>query len=291
MVRSWLSLLVLAIAVGALAYWLVQEPDRRDEAESYAVSTLKPADVTHIKLAGKARDDAPAGEIVLDKRDGAWRFTAPFKARAESAPLERMLTVLEARSNARYPATDLARYGLDAPLATLTANDRTIAYGGINPATREQYVLADNHVLPVSVAHAAGLPRSVDALLAKTLFASDERQPVRFDLPGYTVALEDGTWAVAPIDNEAGADERNAWVDAWKNATALTVARHAGPFPPETVKIVLKDGREITLGIAQRSPDVVLVRQDEGVAYHFFADAGRKLIAPPAPAADVKAGK
>jgi hypothetical protein len=26
------------------------------------------------------------------------------------------------------------------------------------------------------------------------------------------------------------------------------------------------------------------VREDDGVAYHFFADAGRKLLAPPAAA-------
>ncbi len=289
--RSWLSLLAMAIAVGALAYWLLQKTEAGTEGTSYAVSSLTPADVTRVRLAGKARGDAPSGEIVLEKRDGIWRFIAPFTGRAEAAPLERMLSILEARSSARYPATDLARYGLDAPLATLTANDQTIAYGAINASTREQYVLAGPFVLPVSVAYAAGLPRSLDALLAKALFAPDERQPARFDLPGYTVALEDGTWAVAPIDNAAGADERNAWVDAWKNATALTVERYNGPLPAETVKVALKDGREITLGIAQRSPDVVLVRQDDGVAYHFFADAGRKLIAPPAPAGDEPAKK
>ena len=288
--RSWLSLLALAIAVGALAWWLVDKPGET-EGESYAVSALKPAQVTRIRLAGKARGDAPPGEIVLEKRDGIWRFTAPFAARADSHPLERLLSILEARSSTRYPATDLARYGLDAPLATLTVNDQKIAYGGINPTTREQYVLAGGQVLPVSLAHAAGLPRSVDALLSKSLFAPDERSPARFDLPDYTVALEDGTWAVAPIANEASADERNAWIDEWKNATALTVARHAGPFPSETVKVTLKDGRTITLGLAQRKPDVVLVRQDDGVAYHFFADAGKKLIAPPGPAAGEPANK
>jgi hypothetical protein len=289
-VRSWLSLLAQGVAVAALAYWLVGEPVQR-AAETYAVSSLKPGDVTRVKLAGKARGETPPGEIVLEKRDGIWRFTAPFTGRAESLPIERLLSILEARATVRYPATDLARYGLDAPLATLTADDRTIAYGGINPTTREQYVLADGHVLPLPVAYAASLPRSIDALLAKALFAPDERQPVRFDLPGYTVALEDGTWAVAPIDNDAGADERNAWVEAWKNATALTVAKYTEAFPHETVKVTLKDGREITLGIAERSPDVVLVRQDDRVAYHFFAGAGRKLIAPPAPATDDKVNK
>lgn len=282
--RSWLTLLVLTLAVGGLAAWLFYTP-RESEEKTYAVSALKPADITRIRLGRKvSAPDAAAApdELSLEKRDGQWRITAPFQARAEEFPIERLLSVLQARSTVRYPASDLARYGLDTPLAVLTANDQAIAYGGINPTTQEQYVLAGNQVLVVPLNYAAALPRSIDALLAKALFAADEKQPVRFDLPEFTVALEEGTWAVAPIANEAGADERNAWVEAWKNASALTVSRHAGPSPTESVKVTLKDGRIITMGIAQRTPDVVLVREDDGVAYQFFAEAGRRLLAPPA---------
>jgi hypothetical protein len=281
--RSWLTLLALTLAVGGLAGWLFYTP-HESEQQIYAVSMLKPADITRIKLGPRvsARDAAPApDETVLEKHDGQWRFTAPFKARAETFPIERLLSILEARSTVRYPASDLARYGLDKPLAVLTANDQAIAYGGINPTTQEQYVLAGNQVLVVPLNYAAALPRAIDTLLDKAVFAADEKQPVRFDLPEFTVALEEGTWAVAPIASEAGPDERNAWVEAWKNASALTVSLYTSPAPSDSVKVTLKDGRTITLGIAQRTPDVVLVREDDGVAYHFFADAGRKLLAPP----------
>ena len=281
--RSWLSLLALLVAVAGLAAWLlVEREENRDK--TYAASPLKSAEVTRVALARRvtAPGSAPAMDrITMEKRDGQWRITAPIEARAEASALERLLSVLEARSAVRYPATDLARYGLDAPIATLTADERTVAYGSINPTTREQYLLADNQVLVVPLAYAAALPRTIDALLSKALFAPDEKQPVRFDLPDFTVALAEGTWAVAPISNDAGADERNAWIDAWRNASALTVSRGELRSSTETVKVTLKDGREITLGVAQRTPDVVLVRHDERVAYHFFADAGRRLLAPP----------
>jgi hypothetical protein len=300
--RSWLSLLALLLAVAGLAAWLLAEPEQTRD-KTYAASSLKPADVTRVTLARRVA--APGREpsmdqVVIEKRDGQWRITSPIEVRAEASTIERLLAVLEARSTVRYPASDLGRYGLDAPLASLTANGSTIAYGSINPTTREQYLLADNHVLVVPLAYAAALPRTIDALLSKALFADDEKQPVRFDLTDFTVALEEGTWAVAPIVNEASADERNAWVDAWRNASALTVSRGAGPntssdagksspsetsgersSPSERVKISLKDGRVITLTVAQRTPDVVLVRHDDGVAYHFFAEAGRRLLAPP----------
>jgi hypothetical protein len=35
------------------------------------------------------------------------------------------------------------------------------------------------------------------------------------------------------------------------------------------------------LGIVQRAPELVLVRQDEGVEYHFVAAVARRLLAPP----------
>lgn len=293
MVRSWLSLLALLLVVAGLAAWLFYNPGGREE-KAYPVSALKPSEVTRLKLGRgiTAPGKPPAmAEIVMEKRDGEWRLTAPFAARADAITIERLLAVLEAKTTVRYPATDLARYGLDAPLAVLTANDQAIAYGAINPTTREQYVLAGNQVLVVPVSYAAALPRSIDALLTKSLFAAGEKAPVRFDLPDFTVALEEGTWAVAPIASEAGADERNAWVDAWKNASALTVVLHTSPSPAESVRVTLKDGRSITLGIAQRTPDVVLVREDERVAYHFFAETGRRLLAPPGAAGGERVNK
>ena len=291
--RSWLSLLALLLVVAGLAAWLFMKPEN-DATRTYAVSSLRPADVTRLTLGRRVaapHAERAKDEIVMEKRDAEWRITAPFAGRAEASVVERLLSVLEAEARVRYPASDLARYGLDAPLAVLTANDQPIAYGSINPTTREQYVLAGGQVLVLPVTYAAALPRSIDGLLAKALFAADEKRPVRFDLPDFTVALEDGTWAVAPIANDAGADERNAWVDAWRNASALAVARHASPAPAESVKVTLKDGRSVTLGIAQRAPDVVLVRHDEGVAYHFFADSGRRLLAPPAAAGGERVNK
>ena len=283
--RSWLTLLGLALAVGGLAYFLLQNP--RDGEKTYAVSTLSPSAVSRVKLGRtiSAPHAAPGpGELVIEKRGDEWRLVQPLKARADTFALERLLGVLGARASVRYAATDLVRYGLDKPAAVLSANDETIVFGSINTTTREQYVKSGSHVYVLGLTHAAAIPRTADALLSKALFARDERSPVRFDLPGFTVALEEGTWAVAPITNDAGPDERIAWVDAWRNAAALTVSRHAGPAPSETVKVTLKDGRTIELGIAQRAPDVVLVREDEGVAFHFFADAGRRLLAPPATA-------
>ena len=180
----------------------------------------------------------------------------------------------------RYPASDLARFGLDRPLARLTIEGQDFAYGALNATTREQYVLTAGNVYVVPVAYGAALPRDAEALIARALFSPGET-PVRFELPDFSVSLEDGTWRVQPAGSEASADERLAWVDAWQHAMAMRATRHDGSKPASEIKVTLKNGAVLTLGILRREPEVVLVRTDEGVQYHFFAANAKRLLSPP----------
>jgi uncharacterized protein DUF4340 len=292
--RSWLSLGALFVVVLALGAWIYYKPSA-DVAATHALSALKSGDVKRIRFQRTAAVDSasaaslssvqaqqPAGTtvIALDRRNDSWLMTAPLVARAEKFQVERMLSILEARSVVRYAAADLSRYGLDTPQVTLTLEDQVFAYGAINNLTREQYVLTGNAIFLVPLAYSIGLPRNVDALLALRLFDGDEA-PARFELPGFSVALREGTWTVTPATNDAGPDERHAWVDTWRNASAIRAARSVKGDSSEAVKVGLKDGRTITLAILQREPELVLLRRDEGIEYHFFGDSGKRLITPP----------
>jgi hypothetical protein len=191
-----------------------------------------------------------------------------------------MLSILDARSAVRYPASDLVRYGLDKPQAALTLDDQRFAYGAINNMTREQYVATGDAVYLVPLAYITALPRNADSVLALRVFASDEK-PVRFTLPQFTVGFGEGKWTVTPQADDRSADERNAWVDAWVNAAAIRAEHTSRAASPEQITVDLRDGRTITLSIQQREPELVLLRHDERVEYHLFAEAGKRLIAPP----------
>jgi hypothetical protein len=283
-VRAWLSLAALAVVVAGLALWVHNKP-APGRSDTYALSPLEPKTVTRIRIertAPAGLDAARGVEAVVLKKHGAhWRMSAPVAARAEAFQVERLLAILGARSTVRYAASDRSRYGLDSPVAVLTLNDQTFAFGAINKTTAEQYVATGNDVFLVPLAIGAALPRTADALLARKLFAPNEA-PVRFDLPGFTVALEEGTWAVAPPMADIGGDERNAWVDAWRQATAISVSRNAGNTTAQhEIKVQLKDGEPIVLRILLREPELALLRIDEGIEYRFVADVGRRMLAPP----------
>ena len=279
MLRSWISLAVLFVLVAGLGAWVYFRPAAPPSA-SHALSTLEPRHVKRIALERPARDAVPAVAVVLERIDDGWRMTQPVPARAETTQIDRLLAILNAQSVARFPARDLERYGLDRPLATLTLNDSSFSFGAVNDTTREQYVRAGEHVYAIPLALRTSLPRDAGALISRALFAPGET-PVRFELPGFTASLEDGSWVLTPPGEDPGPDERSGWAGAWRQATAAQAAPHDGRPPLETLSVGLKEGGTLTLGVLQREPELVLLRTDEGIQYHFLSGAARRLLTPP----------
>lgn len=265
----------MAAVVAALSAWVYYLPEA-EKSESYALSQLKAAEVKRIRL---ERLD-PETTIELERRGDVWRITAPFSARAESFQVERLLAIVEARSVARFASADLDRYGLGRPGSKVTLDAQTFAFGAVNTATREQYVLTEGAVYAIPLTQRTAIPRDPDALISRALFAPREA-PVRIVAPGFAAALEDGAWKFTPAPDEVGPDERNAWADRWRQALAVRAARHDGRSADATMRVELKDGGVLAFGILQREPELVLLRADEGIQYHFFADVGKRLLSPP----------
>jgi hypothetical protein len=283
--RGWLTLLALFLVVAALGVWVYVAPSP-DNVDAIALSQLTPADVHRISFtrgeqAADAQADAQRAEVVLERTAGTWRITAPFAARAEPLQVERLLAVLDARASTRLPARELAQYGLDRASARLTLDAQAFSFGGVNPLTREQYVLTNDAVYAIPISQRTTLPGDVDALLARALFASDE-YPVSFALPGFSMTLDSGRWRLEPDPGETTADERNAWVDAWRHASAVRVVRALARAAPSRVTVALKDGRELSIGIVQREPELILSRPDEGLEYSFLAEHAKRLLERPA---------
>ncbi len=278
--RAWITLALLLAAVAGLGTWVYYRQSDAQTATTAALSELKPKGVSRIRLEHASQASAPEA-VVLQRKNDAWHMVEPFKARADPFQVDRLLSVLDLRSSARYPANDLARYGLEPPVARLTIDDQTFAYGAVNTVTREQYVMTREAVYAIPLAQRNALPRGAEALIAKTLFAPGET-PVRFELPDLTAELRDGSWVFTPAQDELSADARTAWADRWRQASAVQAVRHDGRAPAGTLTVQLKEGRALEFGILQSEPELVLLRPDEGVQYHFFADAAKRMLSPPA---------
>lgn len=281
---SWRLNAALLAAVLALAAFLHFKP-AKDAPVEHPLSALKPAASRAIRI-----ERAGAQPVLLDGKQGSWFITAPFTARADDLRVRQLLEILEARAANRLAATDLARFELERPAVRLTVDDQAFGFGMVNPVTREQYVLTGGAVYAVSPRYGAALPAAAADLASRQLFAPGE-VPVRIALGNFTVEQRDGGWRQTPAAADLSQDDFVRWVDEWRRAAALRVEPQGKKKPLAEIRVQLKGGTELTLGVLAREPEWVLARTDEKLQYHFRADAAKRLLFPPHAAAEGPAAK
>jgi hypothetical protein len=272
----WLNALLLLVvaALGAFVY-LKPSVDSRNEN---ALSKLKVSEANTIRI---ERPGATA--ISLEKKSAGWRVTAPLSARADETRVQRLLSIVEAKSAVRMPATELARFELDPPSASLTIGTQAFSFGMVNSLTREQYVMTGDAVYAVNPRFGAALPATSVEVASKQLFGADEI-PVRIALKDFSLEQRDGKWTLSPAPSDVPSqDDYARWVDGWRFASAIRVEPYVGGKPRQDVEVRLKSGAAITLGILASGASLVLTRPDEKLQYYFNIETAKRLLSPPGP--------
>jgi Domain of unknown function (DUF4340) len=290
--RWLLNLVMLAVVAGLVTFLYMRPQANTDAAPQHEVSTLKLADFTAIKVEFPTK--APTS---FEKVDGFWRMTAPHKTRADQLSVQRILSIIAAKSAEKFPTTDLAKFGLDNPQLRLkltnTAGVQEFVFGTFNPVSEEQYVAFNDaiYLLPGSYAELASTQPL--ELIDKNPLAKDElKQITGIDFSRLeqwvevrlNVDLADGKWTVNVPKAKITQNEMNEWLDfSWKQAQSnkvelYTPDRNAG-YPSFDIK--LKNGKSVTFDKIQESPDLLLGRPDERLMYHFNADVGFNMLNPP----------
>ena len=279
----WLNMaLLLGVAViGAFVY--LQPP--ADAPVEHAVSTLQPAAAMAVRI-----ERPGMTTVVLDKKQGTWFLVAPFAARADEFMVQRLLAVLQARTVHRFSAKDLARFNLERPQARLIIDSQPFDFGLVNELSQEQYVLTGDAVYALSTRYGLALPTRPEVLASRRLLAPGEA-PVRIAPPGFTVTDAQGRWVLDPTPDDWSQDEINRWVDEWRFASALRIEPYQQGEPQKAVRLELRNGETLVVGILSRQPELVLLRADQRLQYHFVAEVGKRLLSPPGAARHERANK
>lgn len=283
----WLVNLALLLLVGAIAAFLYFRPAATtQEQKSYQLSALKLANFTKLSVEFPAK--AP---VMFEKIDGYWRLSKPYRARADQVSVLRILSLAIASSSEKFPANDLARFGLDNPRLKLKMNDETFSFGTYNPVTSEQYVAYKDSVylLPGTYSEAASV--QVVELIDKNPFKPTE-QIVGFNFAHLeqwedtrlSVDLVDGKWKASVANAKPNQNQMKEWYD---NYWVHNPAQSVEPYTPDrkatypSFEVKLKDGSKVHFDKLQESPELQLGRPDEGMMYHFPQDVGFSMLNPP----------
>jgi Domain of unknown function (DUF4340) len=293
MKNRWiLNLVMLAIVAGLVVFLYLRPQQATTEVAQHEVSQLKLADFSQIKAEFPAR--AP---LAFEKKDGFWRMTAPYQTRADQLSVQRILSIIAAKSTEKYAATDLEKFGLDNPQLKLTLagseKTATFLFGTVNPVSGDQYVNFKEavYLLPLNYSESAST-QAIEMVDKSALSVAEAKQIKGFDFARLEqweetrlqVDLVDGKWNTNLTKAKITQNEMNEWADfSWKQNPSKSVEIYT-PDRKQTYpsfEIKLKDGKKIHFDKIQESPDLLLGRPDEGLLYHFSNDVGFSMLNPP----------
>lgn len=268
--------LIMFATIAGLMVFIYFRPQSQDIQE-YSVSSGS------VEAAQSLRIVRQQQEIILKRLDNRWHLIKPVQARADEKKVSDILQILAATSNQRFSLEDLERFDLDQPNVQLYIDDEYFGFGGFAPTTHQQYVATGDHVYLISPRYVLALPSSASDLISPELLASNEI-PVRFELNHLTVELQNESWHVTMQHSGEVLDKEaiKYWTQLWQttHAGAVTLGQEFGSdfIEKDFIKISLQDGQKINLKILQSEAEIVFLRVDDGIGYHFSVDAGQQLL-------------
>lgn len=285
--KRWLVNLVLLLLVVTIVSFLHLRTAPKSQTEkTYELSALKLGSFSKLSIEFPAK--AP---ISFEKVDGYWRIVQPYKARADQMSVQRILSIVAATSTEKFPATDLARFGLDNPVLRLKMDNEEFLFGTYNPVSGEQYVAYKDAVYLLASTYSESASIQAIELIDKNPLKPTEKitgfdfshleqwQDIRLN-----VDLVEGKWKVSAANAKPDQNSMNEWLDSnWSHASAKSVELYTpdrkATYPSFEIK--LKDGSKVHFDKIQESPELLLGRPDEGIMYHFPQDSGFVMLNPP----------
>ncbi len=272
---GWRPIVVLLVLVTGLGAWVAWLQSRPEPAEP-KLTDLDPQAIARITV--KYQDQV----LRFQRHDDGWRMEQPYTAPADPYRIEQILELPRAKSHARYaiPPDDWPRFGLAPPKAEIELDGHRFCFGRQNPIDFRRYVQVDEnavHLIDDTLFHALTSPAS-DWLDTRLLPAGAAIRGLTG--PGWRVQMSaKGSWRSEP---ELDPAVLQRWVDEWRNARALRITSHPAPPPKDkpAIRVELEDGA-LTFVLLEREPEVILLRPDLKLAYHFYRETGVRLLQPP----------
>lgn len=287
MKSRWLLNLVLLVLVAGIAAFLYLRPKPVEKTEqSFTISNLDPKSFSRLSVEYPAKKP-----MRFEKHGDRWVMTEPFQGRADLASVGRILSLAMASSKEKQPATDLAKFGLDNPSLKVKIDDHEFRFGMFHPISGDQFVAYGDSVYVLPNLYSESASTQPLEMMDKHILEEDEQiagfdfsqleqwESVRLNLD----IQKDGKWKVTPEKSKPSQDELNDWFSSnWSNLTANSVepiTLDGKPHPYVTLK--LKNGKTLRLIKMQESPELLLVREDHHMQYHFPQDVGFTALNPP----------
>ena len=269
-----LFLFALVVCLALLVYFQSQPAPEGD-----AVARLSSLDVEAVHELHLERAAAESLRFVRDKT-GWWLkregllVDQPLLA-ADAFRMQQLLSWFSMPVASHFPAqgTDLSKYGLDAPNASLTAGSEVVEFGIVAPNGQRRYLLVDGvvHLVPDNNSWLLSAPW--------TKFVSSNPLPpdariLSIDLPTLgRVQRGEAGWVYEGAQPPQSADDMQTLVDRWRTVQAQDVEFVDGIGGDGVLLVQLDDGLPaLSFHLVRNGEVVLLLNPKTQIAYHLTVE-------------------
>jgi hypothetical protein len=282
MLRGWLSVLGLLVLVVGLAAWVYWIERPSEPKSSPLIAGFASEAVQHIVI------ERQTDRMEFERQGDSWRMIQPFNAPADAYHIQQLLALPTQNSSNRYAVAelDLARFGLNPPKVTVRLGTAELQFGDQNPLNFKRYLKTDGviHLIDDSLFYSLTAPATT-WIEAKLLPNGNLKG---LELPGWRIfTKETGGWASEP---ELSSAEIEQLIDTWRTARAIEVRPYPAEPPSGSLRVrVLLDSGTLEFVVLQQEPELILLRPEQKLSYHFYGAIGQRLLTPK-PKAQTDAG-
>jgi len=284
--RTTLILLLVAVGLGAYVYF-VEVPKATEQAQKKTLLEFKGDDATAVTLT------YPDRTIELVKTDGTWRLLKPLDTAADQTAVRNLVNAIadcEVKKDIDKPESNLAAYGLDKPMVTITVRLKdkelpAIEVGKNTPVGFSTYatLASDKKIRLVNSAFRSGMDKQPKDLRDKTILTFNDKDVDQVSLRGdgkdILLTRKDDAWRLErPADAPADAATVRTLLSGLRTMRAVDfpsdsasdLASYGLNSPRLTIVLRLAKGNEqktVLLGNTTDKKEVYLKLADAPTVY------------------------
>lgn len=283
--KRWLInliLLCIILILGGFVYYTTEQ-----EKTNKQLTKLTKLDADKVQLIKIEPLNNVKISLMKDQSD-VWQMLTPFQLPANMIHINRLLQILSDHQYKKLETSKLAELKLDPPLAKVTFNQFTIAFGDSSPMRdQKRYIMMDDKVYLVTDNFYNSVTQNATSFVSLAPLGLNSKI-IELKLPDYHLILKEKQWTLisskfSDTEVETNQDALAGLIDQWQRLQAFTVESNDVKTESEgeiEVHLLGKD-HPVRFTILASKPDLILARTDKNVQYKIDNSQIDKLLQLP----------
>lgn len=277
--RNLLNLILLTIIVALIAI-VIYQPGKNVAPSLPKLTSLNKNEIKQIKITRQSTTPSER-ELEFKKVDDVWMMIKPYAMTANAFRINSILKILSTPSFSQNSLSglDLATFGLNKPIMTITFNNNTSLVFGHNKTLRtHRYIKIGSTLHLTTDTFLYQLSAKAESYISHKLLPANKTL-VKLSLPNMTLEKINGKWESSINTSSFSAEAINQLIQEWQLSQAYDVNKTVAKIKyKKDIAAYLSDGEIIYFNIEENKSSFNLINLSNRIRYILSSDRKSKLL-------------